>query len=103
MKAHTKQILLGLLLALTGLAWLAWIQLGIEMTGTSLTSNFMDQVDMQRTDFQGYEIRNLLGRFASKYKSAISPVWPPAIPISIGFFLLGSGWRMWRQRLAEKR
>lgn len=103
MKAHTKQILLGLFLALIGVAWVALIQFGIEMTGTSLTSNFMDQVDMQRTDFQGYEIRRLLGRFAGEYKRLISPVWPPAIPISIGFFLLGSGWRMWRQRLAEKR
>jgi hypothetical protein len=103
MKPATKQILWGLFLALVGLAWVALIQFGIEMTGTSLTSNFMDQVDMQRTDFQGYEIRNMLGRFAREYKKAISPVWLPAIPLAIGFFLLGSGWRTWRQRLAEKR
>jgi hypothetical protein len=103
MKPATKQILWGLFLALVGMAWLVLIQVGIEMTGTSLTSNFMDQVDMQRTDFQGYEIRNMLGRFAREYKKAISPVWLPAIPLAIGFFLLGSGWRTWRQRLAEKR
>ena len=53
MKPATKQILWGLFLALVGLAWLALIQLGIEITVTSLTSNFMDQEDLQRTDFNG--------------------------------------------------
>jgi hypothetical protein len=98
MKTSTKRILLGWFLALLGLSWLALIQLGIETTGTSLTSNFMDQVDLQRTDFQGYEIRNMLHRFASQYKRSISPVWLPAIPISIGFFLLGLCWQIKNKR-----
>jgi hypothetical protein len=98
LKPATKQILWGLFLALVGLAWLALIQLNIEITGPSLTSNFMDQVDLQRTDFDGYEIRQLLGRFAGQYKRSIFPVWLPAIPLAIGFFLLGSGWRLRKTR-----
>lgn len=98
MKPATKQILWGLFLALVGLAWLAWIQLTIETTGTSLTSNFMDQVDLQRTDFNWSEIRQLLSRFAGQYKRSIPPVWLPAIPLAIGFFLLGSGWRLSKTR-----
>ena len=102
MKSHTKQLLLGLFLALTGLAWLAMIQVRINITYLSLLSSYIDQIDSTRTDFDAFEIRRLLGRFASAYKRSISPIWLPAIPISTGFFMLGSGWQTWRRNASAK-
>jgi hypothetical protein len=102
MKPHTKQLLSGLFLALIGFAWLAMIQVGMEITYSSLLSTHIDQIDSKRTDFDAFEIRRLLGRFASAYKRSISPIWLPAIPISTGFFLLGSVWQTWRRIASAK-
>lgn len=89
MKPRTKQILLGLFLVLIGLAWLSLIQFGFEMNLTSLSSNYTDQIDDQRTDLTGAECIQHIRRFAHEIKKSTPNVLFPIIPLGIGFFLVG--------------